>query len=181
MPLKKGKSQETVGKNIKELEHSYKKTGKIGTSKPKSKKAAHKQAVAIALNMAGKSKVKKESYDELVNNYLKTYLLEMDVRQDPREGFDGDPFVDPTEDLDADEGCEDVSIQDMYKAVARKVGARQVSMMSGEEIKDAYYHMTDSASPAEGSEEECEDSCEDGCQCDRCKGGSMLKFYGFEQ
>jgi len=56
MPLKKGKSSKVVSKNISELVGSYEKKGKIGTSKPKSKKAAQKQAVAIALSTAGKSK-----------------------------------------------------------------------------------------------------------------------------
>jgi hypothetical protein len=34
--------------NISELVNSYKKTGRIGNSKPKSKKAAIKQAIAIS-------------------------------------------------------------------------------------------------------------------------------------
>lgn len=59
MPLKKGKSRKTISSNIKEVVDSYKKSGKIGTSKPKSKKAAIKQAVAIAYTKAGKSKKKK--------------------------------------------------------------------------------------------------------------------------
>ena len=52
MPLKKGKSPKAVSANIKTEMESYKKTGKIGKSKPKSEKAARKQAVAIALNTA---------------------------------------------------------------------------------------------------------------------------------
>lgn len=56
MPLKKGSSQKVVSGNISEMVGKYKKTGEIGTSKPKSKKAAVKQAVAIALSTAGKSK-----------------------------------------------------------------------------------------------------------------------------
>lgn len=34
--------------NIRELAHKYEQTGSIGTSKPKSKRAAIKQAVAIS-------------------------------------------------------------------------------------------------------------------------------------
>lgn len=56
MPLKKGSSQKTISGNISEMVGKYKKSGSIGTSKPKSKKAAVKQAVAIALSTAGKSR-----------------------------------------------------------------------------------------------------------------------------
>lgn len=59
MPLKKGKSQKTVSANIRTLVDDYSKSGRIGTSKPANKKAAVKQAVAIALSTAGKSKPKK--------------------------------------------------------------------------------------------------------------------------
>ena len=58
MPLKKGKSQKTISANIGEMVTKYKETGKIGTSKPKSKKAAIAQASAIAYAKAGKSKKK---------------------------------------------------------------------------------------------------------------------------
>lgn len=60
MPLSKGKSKKTVSKNISEMMHSFKKTGKIGKSEPKSAEKAQKQAVAIAMNMAGKSKKKSD-------------------------------------------------------------------------------------------------------------------------
>lgn len=69
MPLKSGKSQKTIGKNVKELMHSYKEKGKIGTSKPKSKEAARKQAVAIAMQKAGMSK-ESLTFDELVKSLL---------------------------------------------------------------------------------------------------------------
>lgn len=68
MPLKPGTSNKTIGKNIKELVGSYKKTGKIGLSKPASKEAAQKQAVAIALSSAGKTK--NENFDTYVNDLL---------------------------------------------------------------------------------------------------------------
>jgi len=58
MPLKQGKSQKVVSSNIGEMVGSYKKTGKIGTSKPKSKEKAIKQATAIALSEAGKSRMR---------------------------------------------------------------------------------------------------------------------------
>ena len=48
MPLKKGKTDKILHQNISELMGAYKKSGKIGTSKPKSKKAAQKQAAAIS-------------------------------------------------------------------------------------------------------------------------------------
>jgi hypothetical protein len=51
MPLKSGKGSR--GTNIKELLHKYKETGKIGASHPKSKRAAQKQAVAIAYRKSG--------------------------------------------------------------------------------------------------------------------------------
>ena len=56
MPLKKGSSQKTIGGNISEMVKSFKKTGKIGTSRPESKGKAAKQAVAIALSTARKQR-----------------------------------------------------------------------------------------------------------------------------
>lgn len=60
MPLKKGRSKKTISKNISELVRKFKKSGTIGNSKPKSKKRAIKQAVAIALSKAGKSRKRKK-------------------------------------------------------------------------------------------------------------------------
>jgi hypothetical protein len=57
MPLKKGSSKKTISSNIGEIVSDYKKDGMIGTSKPKSKAAAVKQAAAIAYSKAGKSKM----------------------------------------------------------------------------------------------------------------------------
>ena len=53
MPLKKGKSQKTVSSNIREFSHgaTFERTkAKFGASK------AHKQAVAVAMSQARKSK-----------------------------------------------------------------------------------------------------------------------------
>jgi hypothetical protein len=56
MPIKKGSSKKTVSNNIKEMFSAYKTSGKIGSSKPSSNEKAQKQAVAIALSSAGKSR-----------------------------------------------------------------------------------------------------------------------------
>lgn len=58
MPLMSGHSKSAVKANAKELMHSYMKTGMIGTSRPASRHAAAKQAVAIALKKAGRSRKK---------------------------------------------------------------------------------------------------------------------------
>lgn len=60
MPLKKGKSRKVVSGNVKKLVHDYQRKGKIGASRPASKKKAIKQAVAISLKKAGKSKYQKK-------------------------------------------------------------------------------------------------------------------------
>ena len=60
MPLKRGSSQKTISGNISEMVRKYKKSGSIGTSKPASKGKAVKQAVAIALSKAGKSRKMKK-------------------------------------------------------------------------------------------------------------------------
>jgi hypothetical protein len=56
MPLKQGKSQKVISSNVKELVDKFQRSGKIGESKPKNKKAAVKQAVAISLSKAGRSR-----------------------------------------------------------------------------------------------------------------------------
>lgn len=60
MPLKTGKSKKAISENISELMHSYDATGKIGNSRPPSRAAAQKQAIAIAMSKAGKSKKKRK-------------------------------------------------------------------------------------------------------------------------
>ena len=59
MPLKKGKSRKAISENIGETMRSYEKKGTIGTSKPKSKAAANKQAVAIAYSVQRKAAEKR--------------------------------------------------------------------------------------------------------------------------
>jgi hypothetical protein len=61
MPLMKGKSAKTISKNIGEMVRGFKESGKIGTSKPSSVRKAVKQASAIALSKAGKSRMKRGS------------------------------------------------------------------------------------------------------------------------
>jgi hypothetical protein len=56
MPLKRGSGQKTISSNIGEMVRSYKESGKLGTSKPKSVGAATKQAAAIAYDKAGKAR-----------------------------------------------------------------------------------------------------------------------------
>jgi hypothetical protein len=58
MPLRKGSSNPVVSHNIKTLVDNWKKDGSIGTSHPPTKTKAIRQAVAIALSKAGKSRDK---------------------------------------------------------------------------------------------------------------------------
>lgn len=59
MPLKSGASEDTVQSNIKEVYKSFKSKGKIGTSRPANKRAAIRQAVAIAMDKARRSRGRK--------------------------------------------------------------------------------------------------------------------------
>lgn len=55
MPLKPGNSKTDIGFNIRELVDSGKQKGQIGNGPPKKGPALQKQAVAVALQKAGKS------------------------------------------------------------------------------------------------------------------------------
>jgi hypothetical protein len=48
MPLKKGRGQSTISSNIAEMMRSWKRTGKIGNTTPKSSKHAQRIAAAAA-------------------------------------------------------------------------------------------------------------------------------------
>lgn len=61
MALKKGSARDTVSDNVKKLVHEWEGDGTIGTSHPKTKKNAVKQAVAISLKKAGKSRTQQKS------------------------------------------------------------------------------------------------------------------------
>ena len=52
MPLKAGKSQKTISKNIQEMMRSFEKTGRIGSTRPMNKKEALRIAQAAAFSKA---------------------------------------------------------------------------------------------------------------------------------
>lgn len=52
MPLTPGKSNKTISKNVKEMVDSWKATGRIGNTRPKTKKEAIRIAVAAAQTKA---------------------------------------------------------------------------------------------------------------------------------
>jgi hypothetical protein len=54
----KGSGKKTISTNIGEMVSKFKRTGKLGTSRPSSKRAAMKQAAAAAYASARKSKRK---------------------------------------------------------------------------------------------------------------------------
>ncbi len=62
MPLSKGKSKKVISQNIREMIDTWKETGKIGNTRPKSIAQAKRIASAAAYSKAGKStKTKKRS------------------------------------------------------------------------------------------------------------------------
>lgn len=88
--------------------------------------------------------LKKESYDDVVNSYLKKYLLEMDVRRSPEEQ---DGAIIDIPDID-DYSPLEVSPEEMREIVKREVGEEQFSMMSDDEIEQ-YYNDVVQLSPEE--------------------------------
>lgn len=60
MPLRKGRSKKTISSNIKEMVHKFKKSGKIGSSKPGSMRKAIAIAAAAAFRKAGKSRKRRK-------------------------------------------------------------------------------------------------------------------------
>lgn len=60
MPGSSGKKHDQVGQNVEKIVHNWEKDGAIGSSHPRTKKKAVKQAVAISLKKAGKSKYQKK-------------------------------------------------------------------------------------------------------------------------
>lgn len=66
MPFKEGSSQKAISSNIKECISSYKNTGKIGNTKPKSLKHAIKICKAAAMSSAKKSKKSKSAISEAI-------------------------------------------------------------------------------------------------------------------
>jgi hypothetical protein len=56
MPASTGKKHDKVSANVEKIVHDWEQDGAIGSSHPKTKKKAVKQAVAISLKKAGKSK-----------------------------------------------------------------------------------------------------------------------------
>jgi len=63
MPLKKGKSQKTISANISEFHHG---ATYAHTMEKFGKETADKQAVAAAMNAAGKSRKKKRKNKRMV-------------------------------------------------------------------------------------------------------------------
>lgn len=59
MPLRSGRSRQTISANIKRLVHEWEAGGHIGTSHPANRSKAVKQAVAIALRKAGVARRKR--------------------------------------------------------------------------------------------------------------------------
>lgn len=70
MPLLNGGSQKTIDKNVSELLVTWKRNGYIGNSKPATEAAARRQAVAIAMDKAGKARKTRNKKDsnKKVNN-----------------------------------------------------------------------------------------------------------------
>ncbi|MDI3281610.1 MAG: hypothetical protein QJR13_09590 [Bacillota bacterium] len=73
MPLKPGRSDEVISRNIEELMHTYHETGKIGNIKPKNEKHAREIATAIAYREAGRSRKKAQALVERARILLRRW------------------------------------------------------------------------------------------------------------
>jgi len=73
MALKKAKSKQTVGKNIKELETDYKKSSKASASRFKSSKKAQKKAAATTSNKSKYGK-KKQVNENFILGFIKSLV-----------------------------------------------------------------------------------------------------------
>jgi len=68
MPLRKGSSYRVISANIAELLRSWRETGRIGNSRPKTFEEAHRQAIAIALDYAGRSNKRSSATAQAIKN-----------------------------------------------------------------------------------------------------------------
>lgn len=128
MPLKKGSSKETISKNIETEMKSYKKSGKIGTSKPGSKKKAVKQAAAIAYAKAGKGKKKDENCENMKKFPLKKLREETESEKADKD-YDGDGEV---------ESKKDEYFGSKDKAIKKAMGKKE-DENSEETIKESFH------------------------------------------
>jgi hypothetical protein len=128
MPLEKGSSKKTISKNIKTEMKNYKKTGKIGKSKPESKKKAVKQATAIAYSKAGKGKKNDENCESMKKSLKRLSGL--------KEALD--PVGEEDEDINNDNKVDDTDeyLKKKRKAVSKAVGEDDDSE---ETIKESFH------------------------------------------
>lgn len=127
MPLKKGSSKKTISKNIETEIKQYKKTGKIGTSKPANKKKATKQAAAIAYSKAGKGKKKDENCEKMKR------LREGAESETAEKDYDGDGKVETSE--QEYKGSKDKAIK---KAMGKEGEEKKEDENSEETIKESF-------------------------------------------
>ena len=167
----------------------------MGAKKGKGKvKGAAKKVAKEMPKKEIKKFLKKESYDEIVNGYLKSYLIEAPYVEyeggrediDPREGMDEpqDHVEQPTDAQMMYQTVKDYFVEYYGGGVeGQELAMRKLHFMDPDEIKEVY-HAIDSGElesgmspPAESlsEDEEGEDEhehCEHaakGCKCDGCE------------